>query len=378
MQPDRSRRQVPEMPEREEMTSTSSTELQLVSPQREEDRQQEDRPFLFQLNLFYFQKVNILFDSNKTLNLHLIASHVNSPALLDYILTIRNPQTAFDLTIYSLFFASVKKTLNIKKSVCFGTFSRPETLGLHLILPFSYHLHSMMSTTANIEDLLAALSNYSPIDFSAVNLRQISQNILGLKDSFEKLIDCDKIELFNRVIKLVSNVENELNIDAVCAGRHMKSLQECSNEKQCASAVVFLKDGKCEIFAEVYPHYRNKKSKNSDSPSTEVTKHSEEILIGQIDEYLQSNGIHVQSILFYTLNSPCLKREKHTDPCMFKLVEMAHQWQSKFGFSTVVAFTKFWGLSGPNFLRISRIPTSQVPAVIFIHILKHARQSPSN
>ncbi|XP_044062061.1 uncharacterized protein LOC122880724 [Siniperca chuatsi] len=131
----------------------------------------------------------------------------------------------------------------------------------------------------------------------------------------------------------------------------MKSLQECSNEKQCASAVVFLKDGKCEIFAEVYPHYRNKKSKNSDSPSTEVTKHSEEILIGQIDEYLQSNGIHVQSILFYTLNSPCLKREKHTDPCMFKLVEMAHQWQSKFGFSTVVAFTKFWGLSGPNFFK---------------------------
>ncbi|KAF3838225.1 hypothetical protein F7725_009993 [Dissostichus mawsoni] len=44
MQTDRSRQQVPQVPESEEMSSSPSTEPEPSSPQREEDQHQEDRP----------------------------------------------------------------------------------------------------------------------------------------------------------------------------------------------------------------------------------------------------------------------------------------------------------------------------------------------
>ncbi|XP_038585958.1 uncharacterized protein LOC119911218 [Micropterus salmoides] len=176
--------------------------------------------------------------------------------------------------------------------------------------------------------------------------------IMSLKDNFMKLITCRyKKQLFKQIMTLFSNVNNELVIrhgDMEFWSKTMTTIN-IKGDKQFAYAVVEMKNGTSNLFHAVCPYYRDKKSKNSASPSTEVTSHSEEILMRQIDEFLPNNGTNVQSILIYTLNSPCLKRKKHIKPCMFKLLEMADQWLSKYGFFTYVAFTKFWGLKGPNY-----------------------------
>nr|XP_019964572.1 PREDICTED: uncharacterized protein LOC109643759 [Paralichthys olivaceus] len=105
----------------------------------------------------------------------------------------------------------------------------------------------------------------------------------------------------------------------------------------------------CSIFGEGYketffvpkPHYPEKNS-------SESTIHTEEILIKQIDEYLeqkfQSKIPKGGNIVMYSSNSPCMKREKDIkDPCMFQLLVKAKQWYSRFKIPTTLLFTEFWG-----------------------------------
>ncbi|XP_038595696.1 uncharacterized protein LOC119919364 [Micropterus salmoides] len=146
--------------------------------------------------------------------------------------------------------------------------------------------------------------------------------------------------------------------------------------KQYAFAVIIMKNGKYKHFQGVCPCYRDKKRKNSASPSTEVTSHSEESLIRQIDKFLLNNGTNVRHILIYTLNSPCLKREKHIEPCMFKLLEMADQWLSKYGFFTDVAFTKFWGLTGPNYFADLKFSDISSPSSCFYPYVQTCKKIP--
>ncbi|XP_045887213.1 uncharacterized protein LOC123958071 [Micropterus dolomieu] len=347
-EPDRSGQQVPEMLEREEMFSTDSTKIQLFTPQREEDQQQEDHLYGLENNIFQ----NYYFDEDFQLpNFNINMFHLHSFRNLNLYLIAKNPVNDFLWT--------VKNDSN---------------------------LPSMISRTANLQDLQAAvvLPNYSPSDFSTVGIRQTSltEKIMLLKDAFIKLTTCrDKKQLFKRIMTLFSEAKNDLGLNAVPAGRHLelwlKSYQtKHKRGKQYAFAVCKMKNGKYKHFQGVCPCFRNKKRKSSASPSTEVTSHSEESLIRQIDKFLLNNGTNVRHILIYTLNSPCLKREKHIEPCMFKLLEMADQWLSKYGFFTDVAFTKFWGLTGPNYFADLKFSDISSPSSCFYPYVQTCKKTP--
>lgn len=172
--------------------------------------------------------------------------------------------------------------------------------------------------------------------------------IQRLKDNFKKQTEyCDKKMFFSQIMTLTSDLEH---IDVVFAGKAMQSRLKGYHqkhegcEKQFAFAFVDCKNGKYKFWPPVYPHHAN-----NNSASSSTTTHSEEILIGNINDFLQK-GTKPLIILIYSYNSPCCKREKRNiDPCMFKLLYSANQWYNEYGIITVVAFTKFYGLSGPIF-----------------------------
>ncbi|XP_026213235.1 uncharacterized protein LOC113160272 isoform X5 [Anabas testudineus] len=80
--------------------------------------------------------------------------------------------------------------------------------------------------------------------------------------------------------------------------------------------------------------------------------HTEQILLGKIDKYLQQNqqktGTTAGNILIYTKNSPCLKRARKKEtqpvvPCMFQLSEKSSEWYRKYEAYTHVLFAEYWG-----------------------------------
>lgn len=150
-------------------------------------------------------------------------------------------------------------------------------------------------------------------------------------------------------------------------------------EKQFAFAVVYMKNGRRRIFEDVYPDHQNK-SKDPASPFTKPTLHCEEILLAQIDEFLQNNLDLVERIFIYSYNSPCLKREKHNNidicPCMFLLLEKADEWQRKYGCVTEVAFTKFWGLRGPNVFKDLTYSNISSPCSPFYPYIEKCKKIP--
>ncbi|XP_051275660.1 uncharacterized protein LOC127374427 isoform X15 [Dicentrarchus labrax] len=142
-------------------------------------------------------------------------------------------------------------------------------------------------------------------------------------------------------------------------------------EKQYASAFLVLRNGECVDFPEVKPVHSKKTS--------ECTKHSEEILIGEIDEYLRSNVTKVQSISFYTVNSPCLKRhgkEKHIPCCMLQLIDKAYQWYNEYGIITSVRFRNCWGPFTPSLFKSLEYSNISSRSCIFFGYFKEFKKTP--
>ncbi|XP_051275666.1 uncharacterized protein LOC127374429 [Dicentrarchus labrax] len=142
-------------------------------------------------------------------------------------------------------------------------------------------------------------------------------------------------------------------------------------EKQYASAVLVLRNDECVEFPKVKPVLLKKTS--------ECSKHSEEILIGDIDEYLRSNVTKVQSISFYTVNSPCLKRhgkEKHIPCCMLQLIEKAYQWYNEYGIITSVGFRNCWGSFTPSLFKSLEYSNISSRSCIFFGYFKEFRETP--
>ncbi|XP_051276511.1 uncharacterized protein LOC127374880 [Dicentrarchus labrax] len=124
-----------------------------------------------------------------------------------------------------------------------------------------------------------------------------------------------------------------------------KNKNKKNKKTQYAFAVLVLRSGECLFSPGVGPDYSK--------ATSEFNIHSEEILIGEIDRYLRSNGTKVQAIYIYTLNSPCLKRngkENHILCCILKLLHKVYQWFNEYGIFTFVGFTKCWGPVTESFL----------------------------
>ncbi|XP_041800199.1 uncharacterized protein LOC121611629 isoform X2 [Chelmon rostratus] len=179
--------------------------------------------------------------------------------------------------------------------------------------------------------------SYSPFDFSTDSLRHTEIQIQQIKEMFERQIK-DEAELFNQM----NSSENKL--DLFVPGSGMQSIlnyyhnKNGGTGKQYAFAFAFGERNKYKFFKAIYPHHGKK----------QVTKHCEEILAEKIDKSLQKNRDKFKYVLMYTENSPCLRREGKSCPCMYKLLESL-QWHKEYRVFTHVIFTKCWGLSGPNY-----------------------------
>lgn len=206
-----------------------------------------------------------------------------------------------------------------------------------------------------------------------------------LVDSFKQTTNGgDKQEMYGRILGLVSSKGEDDGNDDVPSDtvrqsyiQHLNT-KELESDKQHAFSIVLMKDNSKVFFQDVYPDFKNKK-KEAVAPDTKSnqTKHSEEILIPQLDDFLRQKGTMVEHILIYTHNSPCLKREnKNVLPCMFQLLHKAYEWREHFEVSTHVAFTKFWGLSGPNYFQNLNSSIISCPSSDFVTHIETCKDIP--
>lgn len=221
------------------------------------------------------------------------------------------------------------------------------------------------------------------------NLNDTVIKIQLLNNSWKLTATCqDKTENYNSVMETFSYEAAADHVECLetvwLPFIKYSNTEEADRDRQYAFSIVLMKDGRKEILHEVYPKFQNKK-KNSGALNIEqgksgltikTTLHSEEILIQQLDDFLHRNGTTVEHILIYTYNSPCLKRENRIVSCMFQLLYKAYEWYKLYGVITDVAFTKHWGLSGPNYFRNLTYSSISCPSSVFHSCIEKCREIP--
>ncbi|XP_029298100.1 uncharacterized protein LOC115015078 [Cottoperca gobio] len=167
-------------------------------------------------------------------------------------------------------------------------------------------------------------------------LRMLPEDIQQFKNMIEQQIIRDQKNL---------NLKRETIIDIVQANTFTQFIlrsSECYDEKekaQYAFAVVLEKRGEHKSFPAVKVKYPSK-------------IHTKEILVKDIDAFFKKEGKKMlKTLIIYTYNSPCLKRGKHAECCMFLLLDKAYQWYCEYGIETEVVFTVPWGLGGPKYYK---------------------------
>lgn len=199
-----------------------------------------------------------------------------------------------------------------------------------------------------------------------------------------------KTEKYNHVMEQFSSKAAEDRDNVVCLDTvwlpfiKYSNTVEADRDRQYAFSIVLMKNGTKEIFQDVYPEFQNKKKESGavnieageSGLTSKTTLHSEEILIQQLDDFLQHNGKMVEHILIYTYNSPCLKREKKIVPCMFQLLYKVYEWHKHYEVITDVAFTKHWGLSGPNYFKNLTYSIISCPSSIFYSCTEKCKDIP--
>ncbi|KAL7396060.1 hypothetical protein ABVT39_027919 [Epinephelus coioides] len=133
----------------------------------------------------------------------------------------------------------------------------------------------------------------------------VTKRIQLLIDSWEETTNCcDKTEMYNHLMGLLPSKGEEDGNDAVCSDTvrqwHIKDFKrrEPERDKQFAYAMVLLKDNSRKDFAAVHPEFQNQKKESGalrtkadqSRPTIRAATHSEEIVIKQLDDYLQHNG----------------------------------------------------------------------------------------
>lgn len=113
---------------------------------------------------------------------------------------------------------------------------------------------------------------------------------------------------------------------------HRDITEECGAEDKQHSWAVIEKQEEIVMYGPYYPNYNN-------------GEHSEDIIIKQTQELLESNAASEDwKVYVFTMNSPCLAR--HTYPCMLNLVQKAQEWWNVFGVKTHIGYVKCWGFKG--------------------------------
>lgn len=164
------------------------------------------------------------------------------------------------------------------------------------------------------------------------------QKMKLFKDESESICQQNKNEekFYHSIKEMQKTIPDKIpSVDANRFFPFLKEYLQIHGHKQYAFLIVVMKHSKniC-VFPAFEPDYEKKEIPGK-------IKHSEPRLCEAFEPFLQQNGNLVETILIYTFNSPCLG-------CTSLLHEKAYLWRCKYGFSTTVAFTQFYGLSGQN------------------------------
>ncbi|XP_006805444.1 uncharacterized protein LOC102794392 [Neolamprologus brichardi] len=164
------------------------------------------------------------------------------------------------------------------------------------------------------------------------------QKMKLFKDESESIRRQNKNEekFYHSIKEMQKTIPEKIpSVDANRCFPFLKEYLQIHGHKQYAFVIVAMKHSKNIIVSPAFqPDYEKKGNPGK-------TKHSEPRLCEAFEPFMQQNGNLVETILIYTFNSPCLG-------CMSLLLEKAYLWRCKYGFSTTVAFTQFYGLSGQN------------------------------
>ncbi|KAK1904326.1 hypothetical protein KUDE01_011508 [Dissostichus eleginoides] len=402
MQTDRSRQQVPQVPESEEMSSAPSTEPEPSSPQRKDDHQ-KDRPCAIDSNSMTSTTANKqnVSTANLILNYSIFIRRLFSlkpkyskrymdnseqrtnvsdkklspkEIMIKYLKIGSRPLPSFPKHhlkdhhkqyAYSLYLSDVSVGHDCQP--LHGPVSDPNLRSLDLLtmqtdrsrqqvpqVPESEEMSSAPSTEPepsspqreedHQEDRPCAIHSNSGTSTTAnIHYVLLAKLIPITMDNYEKLINVAKsdIELiFNHVMKLKSDIKEGFSIDAAMPPFLNPPLIE--KENQFSFSTIEMKSGKIQM-SDVIERRK-------------VVTHTERVSCTNIDKTLQLCGTEVENIYIFTLNSPCLMKKhkiykKDKEPCMLHILEKAAQWHSEFGIKTIVFFKKPWGLSGPDFFK---------------------------
>ncbi|XP_055362549.1 uncharacterized protein LOC114850049 isoform X2 [Betta splendens] len=112
---------------------------------------------------------------------------------------------------------------------------------------------------------------------------------------------------------------------------HRDIQQECGAEDKQHSWAVIEKREEVIMYGPYFPNYSS-------------GEHSEDTVIGQTQELLESGAASDWKVYVFTVNSPCLARS--TAPCMLNLVYKALEWRHLYGVKTHVGYVRCWGFKG--------------------------------
>lgn len=333
----------------EELDWADSTELQPNSFQSEDDQQTENDPFSIEMCTFILLKHPPEMPFMFTLVLALFESEFNGNISVSDHMDVLSPDFrnwAKEQTEQLGFSVFITNNVNIR--------IRVEPLHQKNINnKKSYHSprkhslpspdHSPKRKRISRQPLHDPSDNFPlPLHASPSKLREI----------FESQTNAPIKQLYDKVNRLLSNLKSinsfsldTLDLEKYNFGHYSKKYK--GKTKQYAFAIVYMDGGG---LTEISPGAEPRHRKSNPAASGERTLHSEEIVIKELDIFLCQKKTKVQSILIYTYYSPCLRRGKCC-PCMFLLVDKAHQWYHEYGIVTKACFTKFWGLNNPDFFK---------------------------
>lgn len=147
----------------------------------------------------------------------------------------------------------------------------------------------------------------------------------------------------------VGDIVLEDSVNGKFISFHRDITDECSIEDKQHSWAVLEKQEEVIMYGPYYPNYNNR-------------EHSEDVVIRQTQELLESEDVSENSKVFiFTLNSPCLVR--NTNPCMLNLVQKAHEWWNMYGVKTHIGFKRSWGFKGSKETLFRDVSCSQVECI---------------
>lgn len=202
---------------------------------------------------------------------------------------------------------------------------------------FNTHIFSEMLTAAEAKHQNNFLPNLHHNKRNTCSTEEQQQMKL-FKDESEWICRQNKNEekFYHSIKEMQKKIPEKIpSVDANRIFPFLKEYLQIHEHKQYAIVIVVMKHSKNIIVSPAFePDYEKKENPGK-------IKHSEPRLCEAFEPFLQQNGNLVETTLIYTFNSPCLG-------CTSLLLEKTYLWRCKYGFSTTVAFTQFYGLSGQN------------------------------